>query len=80
MLRAIAILVLLLATMALGRPDAQAATAGKCTSLEARCAVKIGGRCDPATGHWEYGYNGAPGNTKLTQAYNACISEGLKRK
>ena len=76
MLRAIAILVLLLATVALAQLDAQAAAA-KCTSLQARCAVKIGGRCDPATGRWEYGRNGAGGNA---QAFDACISEGLKRK
>ncbi|HMK80848.1 MAG TPA: hypothetical protein VK438_14430 [Xanthobacteraceae bacterium] len=72
MLRAIAILVLLLATMALGRLDAQAA-AGKCTSLQARCAVKSGGECDPATGRWHY-------DAHSTMAYNACVSEGLKRK
>ena len=37
------------------------AASGKCTSIQARCAVEIGGRCDPATGKWEYGKNGAGG-------------------
>lgn len=47
---------------------------GQCTSISQRCAVEIGGRCNPATGHWEYGRNGAGGNT---QAFNACIGRML---
>jgi hypothetical protein len=54
-----------------------APNAGKCSSLQARCAVEIGGRCDPATGRWEYGRNGAGGNA---QAHNACLSRGLAGK
>jgi hypothetical protein len=43
---------------------------GRCTSISQRCAMEIGGRCDPATGKWEYGRNGAGGNTL---AFNTCI-------
>jgi hypothetical protein len=48
-----------------------AAAAAKCTSIQARCAVEIGGTCDPTTGRWEYGRRGMGGNS---QAFNACIS------
>lgn len=43
---------------------------GRCVSISQRCALEIGGRCDPATGKWEYGRNGAGGNT---QSFNTCI-------
>ncbi|MGY4231540.1 putative caspase-like protein [Bradyrhizobium sp. USDA 4449] len=43
---------------------------GRCTSISQRCALEIGGRCDASTGKWEYGRNGAGGNT---QAFNACL-------
>ncbi|WP_316184581.1 MULTISPECIES: caspase family protein [unclassified Bradyrhizobium] len=43
---------------------------GRCTSISQRCAIEIGGRCNPATGHWEYGRNGAGGNT---MSFNNCI-------
>jgi hypothetical protein len=53
---------------------------GKCISIQARCAVEIGGRCNPRTGYWQYGYaNGyAVGGT--TEAYNTCISRALAAK
>jgi hypothetical protein len=28
------------------------AAAGKCQSQQAKCAVEVGGECDPKTGHW----------------------------
>src|SRR5262249_6516656 len=39
--------------------------ASKCTSVQAQCAVEIGGQCDPTTGRWFYGrHMGAlPGRT-----------------
>jgi uncharacterized caspase-like protein len=43
---------------------------GRCVSISQRCALEIGGRCDPSTGKWEYGRNGAGGNT---QSFNACL-------
>lgn len=42
-----------------------------CNSVQQKCAVEIGGRCDPATGKWEYGRNGAGGNS---MSFNACLS------
>ncbi|MDT4740272.1 caspase family protein [Bradyrhizobium sp. WYCCWR 12699] len=43
---------------------------GRCVSISQRCALEIGGRCDPSTGKWEYGRNGAGGST---QSFNACL-------
>jgi hypothetical protein len=57
---------------------AQAATA-KCQSIQARCAVQIGGTCDPATGRWVYGRGGAGGSNK-SGAFDACVSAGLKNQ
>jgi hypothetical protein len=48
------------------------ATSGGCTSIQARCAVQIGGRC--GNGHWEYGRNGAGGTT---EAFDACVGNKL---
>lgn len=59
------------------RPDPSAPqhSHGKgCGSASQRCALQIGGRCDPATGQWEYGRNGAGGDT---QAFNSCLSRTL---
>jgi hypothetical protein len=48
-----------------------------CKNLQSRCAIEIGGRCDPVSGEWVYGRRGAGGNTL---AFNACISRGLSKK
>jgi hypothetical protein len=62
-------------------PSAQAA----CTSIQAKCAVQIGGRCDPRTGRWQYGHYVDPktGPTSLggtTQAFLACLERASRRK
>lgn len=49
-----------------------------CNSLQARCAVKIGGRCDPATGKWFYGAYGNQRAGGTAQAFNECVSRGGK--
>ena len=36
-------------------PAIAVAAEGKCNTVQAQCAVEIGGRCDPSTGHWCYG-------------------------
>jgi hypothetical protein len=37
----------------------------KCASIQAKCAVEAGGKCDPKTGHWCYGiYIGATASIK----------------
>jgi hypothetical protein len=48
-----------------------------CKNIQSKCAVEIGGRCDPVSGKWEYGRNGAGGTT---EAYNACISRSQAAK
>jgi hypothetical protein len=61
-------------------PSAKAA----CTSIQAKCAVQIGGRCNPKTGRWQYGNYVDPktGPVSLggtTQAFLACL-ERTRRK
>ena len=53
--------------------------AAKCTSIQAQCAVEIGGTCDPNTGRWRYGpYQGHQyGGTNHGGAFDACISRKL---
>jgi hypothetical protein len=46
--------------------------AQKCTSIQARCAVEIGGRCDPETGRWAY-----KGRNKVA-VFDGCVSRELK--
>lgn len=55
-----------------------ASAAGKCTGLRARCAVEIGGTCDPNTGRWRYGrWEGRDyGGSNHGGAFDACISRG----
>jgi len=54
--------------------------ASKCTSVQAQCAVEIGGQCDPNTGRWFYGrYMGKlAGGT--TVAFHNCVSRKLSQK
>jgi len=60
-----------------------ASAEGKCTSIQAQCAIEIGGRCDPKTGRWQYGggYLGrvgggtsSSGGTNRFGAFDACVS------
>ena len=48
-----------------------------CKNVQSKCAIEIGGRCDPVSGQWEYGRNGAGGTT---QAYNECIARALAKQ
>jgi hypothetical protein len=54
--------------------------ASKCTSVQAQCAVEIGGQCDPNTGRWFYGrYMGkVAGGTKV--AFHDCVSRKLSQR
>lgn len=58
--------------------------AAKCRSIQARCAVEIGGTCDPITGHWEYGGGdngrGSSGGTNRGGAFDACVSRNLQNR
>jgi hypothetical protein len=63
---------------------ATANAAAKCTSIQAQCAVEIGGHCDPVTGRWEYGRGllgrGTSGGTNTRGAFDACISRKLGQR
>ena len=48
-----------------------------CKDIQSRCAMKIGGRCDPVSGRWEYGRNGAGGTA---MAHNECMSRELAKQ
>jgi hypothetical protein len=48
-----------------------------CNNIPSKCAIEIGGRCDPVTGKWVYGRNGAGGNTR---AFDDCISRATAKK
>ena len=48
-----------------------------CKSVSSKCAIEIGGRCDPVSGQWEYGRKGAGGNT---QAFNECLSRATAKQ
>jgi hypothetical protein len=54
--------------------------ASNCTSVQAQCAVEIGGQCDPNTGRWFYGrYIGkVAGGTKV--AFHDCVSRKLSQR
>lgn len=53
---------------------------GKCTSIQARCAIEIGGRRNPRTGYWEDGYVRGYATGATTEAFDVCISRGLTAK
>jgi hypothetical protein len=58
-----------------------AAADGKCTGLQARCAIEVGGRCNPNTGGWCYGWwKGQRCGSGTTQAFDACVSRGLAKR
>jgi hypothetical protein len=65
--------ILLLAAVVYWLAASPVAAHGKCTAINARCAVEIGGVCDPSTGHWSYGtvhHKIYGGNT---MAFMACV-------
>jgi hypothetical protein len=67
----------------LGLSITPALAADKCTSVQARCAVEVGGKCDPKTGRWVYGtWNGERlgGMANRGGAFDACVTRGLARK
>ena len=70
---------LLLPTIAYSSLGTPSYAAGKCTSIQAQCAVEIGGTCDPATGRWRYGaFQGHQyGGTNHGGAFDACVSRKL---
>jgi hypothetical protein len=70
-----------LASMALTEVDYSAAyAAGRCTSIQAQCALEIGGVCDPKTGHWQFGrfHEVAVGGTTIL--FDECVSRKLAQQ
>lgn len=63
-------------------PAVAVAAEGKCSSVQAQCAIEIGGQCDPKTGHWCYGpYQGRNcGGTNHGGAFDACVARKLGRQ
>jgi hypothetical protein len=42
-----------------------------CKNLQSRCAIQVGGKCDPVSGHWDtYPHQQI--------AFNACLAKGKK--
>jgi hypothetical protein len=75
-----ATIVLVISAYFLGAPGAAMAAEGKCTSIQAQCALEIGGSCDPKTGHWCYGpFQGrnCDGSPHAGGAFNDCVSRKL---
>jgi hypothetical protein len=60
-------------------PGTAMAAEGKCTSIQAQCAVEMGGTCNPKTGYWCYGFwrGRQCGGTHNGGAFDACISRKL---
>jgi hypothetical protein len=74
------IIIVVAALLAVSAP-ASAAGGGKCTGLQARCAIEVGGKCDPNTGAWCYGWwKGQRCGSGTIQAFDACVSRGLAKR
>jgi hypothetical protein len=63
--------------------DPVASAEGKRISVQAQCAVEIGGKCDPKTGRWQVGGGyagtatdgtGSSGGTNRFCQYDECVS------
>ena len=60
-------------------PAATASDLGKCTSVQAQCALEIGGSCDRNTGQWCYGSVFARhcGGSNNAGQFDRCVSRKL---
>ena len=74
------VFVFVIALVLLAESAPAEAAEGKCTSVQAKCALEIGGQCDPKTDRWQYGRvmgRWAGGNT---QAFMACLHRNKATK
>lgn len=55
------------------------ATAANCLSVQAKCAVEIGGTCDMQSGHWCYGHYQHQACGGTSRAFLACLDRNGKR-
>lgn len=49
-----------------------------CKNVQSKCAIAIGGRCNPVTGRWEYGLRYKTGGNTL--AFDNCIHRALSQE
>jgi len=82
MLRTSFILPSAVALYCVGAAANAVAADAKCTSVQAQCAVEIGGRCNHRTGFWCYGmFQGRDcGGTNRGGAFDQCVSRKLGQK
>ena len=83
MLRTPFILLLAVTVYCAGASANAAAPVGKCTSIQALCAIEIGGTCNPRTGFWCYGpFQGrnCGGSNHAGGAFDDCVSRKLHEK
>jgi hypothetical protein len=75
-------LLLSFASFCFAVPAIAVAAEGKCNTVQAQCAVEIGGRCDPSTGHWCYGPRMGRdcGGSNRGGAFDACVARKLGQK
>jgi hypothetical protein len=76
------ILLLALIVYCAGAPANAVAADGKCTSIQAQCALEMGGTCDPATGRWCYGrfMSRNCGGSNIAGAFDQCVSRKLRER
>jgi hypothetical protein len=79
MAKIVGAVMMLAAAVVLSADAGWGAGRAKCTSIQARCAVQIGGSCDPVSGHWVYGKYGIGGSNK-GGAFDACVSAELAKR
>jgi hypothetical protein len=82
MLRTSFILLSAIGLYCVSAPASAVAAEGKCTSIQAQCALEMGGYCNPKTGWWCYGHfrNRYCGGTNIGGAFDQCVSRKLGQK
>ncbi len=70
-MRSLFLAVAAIAAVSLGSVDV--ASAAKCQSIQAKCAIEAGGKCDPQTGRWCYGFYRSENCGGRYSAFIACL-------
>lgn len=73
MFRRIVISIAILGLSSAANAEPAAPKTGRCSNLQARCAIEIGGQCDPETNRWSYRCQSGD----CTARFNECVSRGL---
>jgi hypothetical protein len=76
------VLLFAMASYCVGAPANALAANAKCTSIQAQCAVEMGGTCDPVTGRWCYGnfMSRRCGGSNIAGAFDLCVSRKLRER